>query len=112
MYLKFHNYSIGAIAGIIGFAIFTVFTLTSFFLYPTTYNPLYDWLSNLGNINLNPLGALFFNWSCIISGVTLILFFVGLYAWRPQKKWSKILLILDDYWSFCINISYNGRDIS
>jgi hypothetical protein len=92
MYLKFHNYSIGAIAGIIGFAIFTVFTLTSFFLYPTTYNPLHDWLSNLGNINLNPLGALFFNWSCIISGVTLILFFVGLYAWRPQKKWSKILL--------------------
>ena len=84
--LKFRNFSISSISGLIAFIIFTVFILTSFTLYPTHYNPLYDWLSNLGNINLNPMGAFFFNWGCIISGLILIPFFFGLYSWKPQKK--------------------------
>jgi hypothetical protein len=90
--LKFHNYSLNALAGIMAFFIFTIFTLTSFALYPVSYNPLYDWLSNLGNIHFNPIGAYFFNWGCIISGLILIPFFAGLYAWKPQEIWSKILL--------------------
>ena len=94
MQLKYHNYSISSILGLTAFIIFTIFILTSVALYPTQYNPLYEWLSNLGNINLNPTGAFFFNWGCIISGIILIPFFVGLYAWKPQKKLDKLLLLL------------------
>ena len=94
MQLKFHNYSMSSILGLIAFITFTIFILTSVALYPTNYNPLYDWLSNLGNINLNPMGAFFFNWGCIISGIILIPFFIGLYAWKPQKTLQKSLLIL------------------
>lgn len=80
--------------GMLALAIFTIFTLTSVAFYPTPYNPLYDWLSNLGNSNLNPSGAIFFNWGCIITGIILIPFFIGLYRWHPVRKWSKILLVL------------------
>jgi hypothetical membrane protein len=94
MQIKYHNYSISSILGLTAFIIFTIFILTSVALYPTHYNPLYDWLSNLGNINLNPIGAFFFNWGCIISGIILIPFFVGLYVWKPQKTLNKLFLIL------------------
>ena len=93
MQLKYRNYSLSSITGLTAFIIFTVFTLISVTLYPSPYNPLYDWLSNLGNINLNPMGAFFFNWGCIISGIFLIPFFIGLFSWNPEKTWSKLLLI-------------------
>jgi hypothetical membrane protein len=87
------NYSVSSITGLIAVIVFTGFTFTSLALYPTSYNPLYAWLSNLGNVNLNPLGAIFFNWGCILSGIIMIPFFAGLYNWKPIKKLSKILLI-------------------
>ena len=94
MKLKVYKYSISAITGILAVVIFTVLTFVSVLLYPVSYNLLYDWLSNLGNVNLNPVGAIFFNWACIVSGLILIPFFVGLYAWKPPKTWSKVLLIV------------------
>ncbi|MDD3985977.1 MAG: hypothetical protein PHY59_08940 [Methanobacterium sp.] len=48
----------------------------------------------MGNIYLNPSGAIFFNLGCILSGMLLIPFFAGLYNWKPIKKLDKILLIL------------------
>ncbi len=82
------------ILGILAVSVFTILTIISVELYPTPYNPLHDWLSNLGNVNLNPSGALFFNWGCIITGLILIPFIASLYRWNPPKKWSKILLLL------------------
>ena len=87
------NYSVSSITGLMAVIVFTVFTFTSLALYPTSYNPLYDWVSNLGNINLNPSGAIFFNLGCILSGIIMIPFFTGLNIWKPIKKLSKILLI-------------------
>ena len=94
MKFKIRGYSLSSITGILSVLIFTFFTLTSLALYPTPYNPLYDWLSNLGNIDLNPLGAYFFNWGCILAGISLIPFFAGLYVWKPRETYSKILLIM------------------
>ncbi len=94
MKLKFNKYSLSSITGLIAVIIFTVFAFTSLALYPVPYNPLYDWLSNLGNINFNPMGAYFFNWGCIIAGFIMIPFFAGLYVWKPKRNYSKILLLL------------------
>ncbi|MCE5213357.1 MAG: DUF998 domain-containing protein [Methanobacterium sp.] len=78
--------------GLLAFIVFTVFTLTSLTLYPTTYTPLYDWLSNLGNVILNPKGAIFFNLGCIITGLILIPFIVNFHRWNPQQRYQKILI--------------------
>jgi len=88
------KWSLSSITGIMAFFIFIVFTFISVAFYPTPYTPLYDWLSNLGNINFNPVGAAFFNWGCIITGLILIPFFVGLYQWKPVQKWSKVFLAI------------------
>ncbi len=102
------KWSISSITGITAFIVFTLFTFTSTFLYPTPYTPLYDWLSNLGNINFNPMGAMFFNWGCIITGVIMIPFFIGLYIWKPLKKWSKILLVIGIILGIFASISLIG----
>ena len=94
MKLKIGRYSLSSITGLLAVLIFTIFTFISVALYPTPYNPLYNWLSNLGNINFNPIGAYFFNWGCILAGITLIPFFAGLYSWKPMEIYSKILLVL------------------
>jgi len=94
MELKYHKYSLSSITGLVAVVVFTVFTFISLALYPVPYNPLYEWLSNLGNINLNPIGSYFFNWGCILTGLILIIFFVGLYNWKPVKTLSKIFLII------------------
>jgi hypothetical membrane protein len=94
MELKYHTYSLSSLTGLIAVVVFSVFTFISLALYPVPYNPLYDWVSNLGNINLNPVGSYFFNGGCIITGLFLIVFFAGLFTWNPNKTLSRILLIL------------------
>jgi len=91
--MSFKWYSFNII-GLLTAFIFTIFTFISVALYPTPYNPLYDWVSNLGNINLNPFGSLFFNLGCIITGLILIPFIISLYQWNPSKIWSKIFLMI------------------
>lgn len=78
--------------GLVALVVFTVFTLTSLALYPTTYTPLYDWLSNLGNVFLNPKGAIFFNLGCIITGLILIPFILNVHRWNPTRRYQKILV--------------------
>lgn len=80
--------------GIAAFISFTIFTLTSLFLYPTPYNPLYEWLSNLGNYHLNPVGYIFFNMGCLITGLILIPFFINLRRSRPTSKYKMVLVYL------------------
>ena len=80
--------------GLVAFLVFSIFIFTSLALYPHPYSLLFDWQSNLGNINLNPAGAMFFNWGCIITGIILLPFILNLYRWRPERTWKKILLII------------------
>lgn len=92
--MKFNNWPLSSITGLLAVLVFSVFTFTATALFPSVVNPLYVWLSNLGNVELNPQGAMFFNWGCIITGLILVPFFIGLYQWKMEKLWTKILLIL------------------
>ena len=94
MKLKKYEHPLRSITGLLAVLTFGVFTIISIFLFPVPYNPLYEWVSNLGNIYFNPTGSYFFNWGCILTGLILILFFGGLYIWKPRETWSKILLIV------------------
>jgi len=71
-----------------------VFTFSSWALYPTSYNPVDNWLSDLGNSSYNPSGAILYNVGCILTGIALFPFFGGLYRWYMNEKWRKASLIV------------------
>ncbi len=84
---------ISVASGVAVILIFWGFTITSLLFFPG-YNPLFNWMSDLGNSMLNPLGAKFFNIGCILSGIALAPFFFGLYEWYIGGKRNKRLTIL------------------
>lgn len=94
MRLNQSKLNISPILGILAIIIFCIFTFTAVALFPPGYTPVNNWLSDLGNQNLNPNGFIFFNIGCILTGLILIPFFIGLYKWYTPKKWQKNLLIV------------------
>ena len=73
--------------------IYCVFTFTSLLLYPTTYSPVINWLSDLGNSSFNPKGSILYNAGCVLTGVALFPFFIGLYKWYTDENWRRYSLI-------------------
>jgi len=87
------RWPISCVGGIAVIILYCVFTFTSWALYPTAYSPIDNWLSDLGNSTYNPSGAIFFNVGCILTGIMLFPFFIGLYEWHTDEKRRKIALI-------------------
>jgi hypothetical membrane protein len=73
-------------AGVVVIVLYCVFTFSSLVLYPTAYSPATNWLSDLGNSTYNPNGAIIYNWGCILTGIALFPFFIGLYKWYENEK--------------------------
>jgi hypothetical membrane protein len=67
-----------ATAGALSILVYLCFTLISYAYYPAAFNPRDNWLSDLGNGSLNPSGALIYRLGCVLTGVLLALFFIGL----------------------------------
>jgi hypothetical membrane protein len=84
------KWPISPIAGIAVIALYCIFTFSSWALYPTTYNPLDNWLSDLGNSTGNPRGAILYNIGCILTGIALFPLFLGLYKWYTDERWRDI----------------------
>jgi len=82
------------LSGITVILLYCVFTLISWAFYPEPFSPWANYLSRLGNFNYSPLGASFYNIGCILTGVALFPFFVGLSKWYSEMQLSKILLIV------------------
>jgi hypothetical protein len=62
--------------------VYLLFTGLAWLDYPGTYGPFNNnWLSDLGNRNVNPNGADFYAIGCIATGVLVAASFVGLLAW-------------------------------
>lgn len=93
MELKYFKVQNSGIAGILAIIIFCIFTFTAVALFPSGYTPINNWLSDLGNLNLNPNGLIFFNIGCILTGLLLFPFFFGLRKWYIIEKRRKNLLI-------------------
>lgn len=73
-------------AAILASLLYPLFTLASRVLYPLRFNPVHNWLSDLGNALVNPDGALFYNGGCVVTGLLLIVFYVGLNDWRTGDR--------------------------
>lgn len=70
------------------------FALIAFLQYPLSYSPTRNWLSDLGNTDLNPHGAIFYNIGIISTALLLMLFFLGLSKWRIEDKKIQIVMVL------------------
>jgi len=77
--------SISFIAGILAVLCYLVFAILAFIRYPLPYSPIRNWLSDLGNVDLNPHGAIYYNIG-IISTALLVSVFV--------LEWITLLLFL------------------
>jgi hypothetical protein len=88
------NSSITFIAGIMAIAVYLIFTLVAFLKYPGAYGPLTNWLSDLGNPQASPAGALFYNLGCILTSLVLLLFYLGLRKWNTGDRKMKVLLTI------------------
>jgi hypothetical membrane protein len=107
--MKKYKY-ISFIGGILAVLVYLVFTLLAFSRYPLPYSPMKNWLSDLGNVNLNPDGAIFYNIGIISTALFLVVFFLGLHVWKiDHNKTQIIMLILTQaigiLGSFCMMMS-------
>jgi hypothetical membrane protein len=87
---------VSSLAGVAVIVIYCVFTFSSLALYSGTYSPVTNWLSDLGNSSptYNPRGAILYNLGCVLTGVGLFPFFIGLYKWYTEEKWRRISLLV------------------
>lgn len=72
---------------------YLIFTLLAYLRYPLPYSPVNNWLSDLGNPDLNPGGAIFYNIGIISTGLFLMVFFEGLSAWRLRDRRAQVIML-------------------
>ncbi len=88
MLRKFLNWPLSCKMGLLVVLSYTLCTIISVLLFPNPFNPITNWLSDLGNYGWSPIGAIFYNMGCIVTGVFLFPFFIGLKAWYQKEKWT------------------------
>ncbi len=86
--------NISFIGGILALVCYVFFTLLAFFKYPLSYSPIRNWLSDLGNVDLNPDGASYYNIGIITTALFLTAFFLGLSRWKIEKMRFQIIMLL------------------
>jgi hypothetical protein len=86
---------IAALAGALSILVYLAFGVASYAQYPAAFNPLDNWLSDLGNVEANPSGALLYRLGCVLAGLLLALLFVELWAlWAGRPVKVRIFLLL------------------
>jgi len=72
-------------AGVFSIPVYIAFTYASH-LNNRQINPIGYWLSDYGNAVLNPGGAVYYNAGCILTALTLALFYIGMYRWYGRGR--------------------------
>lgn len=79
--------------GILASAGYIVFTLAAYIRYPLPYSPMNNWLSDLGNPELNPHGSALYNVGITSTGLLLVIFFLGLVVWKLEGNKVQISML-------------------
>lgn len=88
------RWSLLTVFAFIGGFLYTVLTLISWGFFPGPFNPLNNYLSQLGNSSLNPAGAIFYNMAIFSAGLSLIPMFLGIYKFYSREKASRLLILI------------------
>ena len=94
MGFSIRKYPLITISGFLVIVLYCVFTLVSWAFYPDPFGPSTHYLSRLGNFNYSPFGAYFYNWGCILTGLALVPFFIGLKDWYTESMIQRIIMII------------------
>lgn len=95
------RWPMSCVAGLMVIVLYSFFTFTSAALYPPPFSPVTNWLSDLGSWSGNPSGAILYNVGCVVTGLALFPFYIGLYKWYDGKKWRRILLTAGQILGLC-----------
>ena len=87
------HHSLSFVSGMFAIVCYLMFAFLAFSRYPLSYSPVSNWLSDLGNANLNPSGSLFYNIGIVTTGGALLLFFLGLSRWKMEKNRIQNLML-------------------
>jgi hypothetical protein len=87
------KWPLSSIAGILVILFYCVLTFASAAIFPRSWSP-WPYLSDFGNTGFNPNGAVFYNLACILTGLALIPFYIGIYKWYTKTTWRNVLLII------------------
>jgi hypothetical membrane protein len=72
---------------------YLIFSLLAYSQYPFAFSPMTNWLSDLGNIEHNPNGAIFYNIGILLTAVMLLLFFLGLSSWKITDNRVQVVML-------------------
>jgi hypothetical protein len=86
------RWPISSIAGVLVIVFYCVFTFTSAAMFTLSWSP-FPYLSDFGNSSYNPNGAILYNLGCVLTGIVLFPFYVGLYKWYTKEQWRKALIV-------------------
>jgi hypothetical protein len=87
------RWPLSSIAGILVIVFYCILTFTAAAIFPGPWSP-WPYLSDFGNTVKNPSGAVFYNLACILTGLALFPFYIGLYKWYTKTSWRNVLVII------------------
>lgn len=70
------------------------FTIIAFIRFPLPYSPIANWLSDLGNPDVNIIGAVFYNTGITVAGSALMIFFLRLTKLGMANNRLQCIMIL------------------
>ncbi len=82
---------------IVGFctvAVYITFAAIAYALYPSSFSPVDNWLSDLGRYTVNTSGAIFYNAGCIITASLIVAFAICLRLPGLAKKWQNVFVVI------------------
>jgi hypothetical protein len=80
------NVKLSIISGFLEVIFYIGLKIISYLLYPSSFSPLNNWASDLGNSSFNPRGAIYYNLGVTIGGVFMLVFFIGFKNWETKNK--------------------------
>lgn len=93
VYTMKRQLSLSFVTSLTAILCYLAFALLAFSRYPLPYSPMRNWLSDLGNADLNPGGALFYNIGIVATRVVALLFFLGLSRWKMGNNRRQNLML-------------------
>ena len=87
------SYPLATVAGAASIIVCVSLAGAAYAWYPWAFSPMTNWISDLGNTLLSPIGSILFRLDMVIVGVGLAAFFLGLRALtHGQRIWIKLLI--------------------
>lgn len=78
---------LATMAGLLAIIVCVALAGAAYGFYPWAFSPARNWISDLGNTILNPVGAVFFRGDMLVLSPLLLAFFLGLSGWHHGQHW-------------------------